>query len=186
VESTVADSAKGQLGTLATAIDAGCNADTGFGVSSTNPGQIQCVTDNAAVLTKYAKFLGKCYEKCENDYKDKKGDGGPNNGPNCLAADAGNDPIFDTCVGDSLAKATKKISLSPSVQGLVLPLVNGALDDASDALYNRSDPTDADPDTSSLTPCGTCGNGTREGAEECDLADDVLCGGPCNADCTCP
>jgi hypothetical protein len=135
----------------------------------------------SGVLTKYSKFLGKCYEKCENDYKDKKGDGGGNDDPNCLVTDAGNDPVFDTCASDALTKAQKKVTLGTTVAANVLPLVQGALDDASDGLYNRFDPVNPGGN-----PCGTCGDATREGAEECDGADDLACPGSCNANCTCP
>lgn len=180
VEASNADTAKGQLGALAAGIDAGCGIDTTKGAASTDPLQIDCVTDNAKILSKYSKFLGKCYEKCENDYKNKKGNGGDNDAENCLTTGA-NDPIFATCVSDGLAKATKKGPLSPSVASLVLPLVNLALDQASDALYNRFDPV-----VPGGNPCGTCGNATREGAEECDGGDDALCPGSCNTDCTCP
>jgi hypothetical protein len=33
---------------------------------------------------------------------------------------------------------------------------------------------------------GTCGDGTREGAEQCDGDDDDLCPGACGGDCRCP
>jgi len=73
-------------------------------------------------------------------------------------------------------------SLSPSVAGIVLPLLKTAVNDATDGLYNRFDPTS----TADASPCGNCGNATRQGAEECDGADAAACPGLCNADCTCP
>jgi len=35
-------------------------------------------------------------------------------------------------------------------------------------------------------PAGVCGNGVREGAEQCDGGDDKACPGKCKADCSCP
>lgn len=172
--------AKKTLPVLAALIDSACNTNLGGGTNSANPANIDCVTDNAKILTKYTKGLGKCYEKCENDYKDKKGNGGDNDDENCLVTGA-NDPTFATCVSDALAKAQKKAPLIPQVLAVVLPLVNSALDDANDSLYNRFDPTN--PNNS---PCGTCGDNTREGTEDCDGTDDAACPGSCNADCTCP
>jgi hypothetical protein len=179
---TEGDAVKAQLELLAAGIDAGCNIDTGLGTASTDPVQIACVVNNADTLSRYSKGLGKCYEKCENDYKDKKGNGGPNNDGNCLAGGGSADPEFAGCVSDSLAKAEKKNPLSTTVEGIVLGLVNTALNDASDGLYNRFDPAIGPPGN----PCGTCGNGFREGAEQCDGGDDALCPGSCSSDCSCP
>lgn len=178
VESTTeAASAKVQLGTLAGAIDFACGMDTGGG--PTDEVRIDCVTDQAKLLSKASQGIFKCQAKCENDFKNAKGNGGPTNAANCLALDGGADPIFNTCVGGALSKVVP--AMTPTVSGLVLPAVVDAVNNATDGLYNRFDPTS----TADASPCGSCGNGTREGAEECDLADDVLCGGPCNPDCTC-
>lgn len=174
--------AKVQLGGLASLINAACTLD-GFGASNADPVRIACVEQNAATLSFYSKSLFKCILKCENDFKDKKGNGGPSNGPDCNAADGGADPLFATCVSDGLTKAeTKKGPLSPSNASVLLPQINTAINNATNGLYNRSDPT-LGPDSN---PCGTCGNGSREGAEECDGGDDAACSGSCNADCTCP
>jgi hypothetical protein len=181
VEATVGFTAKVQLPILAAGLDAACNLDLGGGTNSTNPANMNCVAEQAAVLSKYSKFLGKCYEKCENDYKDKKGNGGPNDDPKCLVTNAGHDATFAPCATDGLAKATKKVSLNPSVVSGVLPVLHAALDLANNGLYNRFDPIVSDGN-----PCGTCGNGTREGAEECDGADATMCPGMCAAACTCP
>jgi hypothetical protein len=183
VISTDPGTAKDQLPLLATLIDGACANNLTLAPASTDPAMIDCVTDQAAALTKYTKFLGKCYEKCENDYKAKKGDGGGNDDPKCLVDDPGVDAVFQQCRDDALAKAQKKITLIPEI-GPTLGIIDTALNDANDGLYNRFDPVIGP--VAGSDPCGTCGNGTREGAEECDLADDVLCGGPCNTDCTCP
>ncbi|MBX3023719.1 hypothetical protein KF840_02300 [bacterium] len=179
VESAAASSAKGQLGLLATLIDLACGTD--LGVPNTDPARIKCATDQAKLMSKYAQGVFKCQAKCENDFKNSKGNGGPSNGAECKAGDVGAAPAFATCVSAGLGKVSPKFS--PSVAALV-PAINAVVNDATGGLYNRFDPTTADP---SASPCGTCGNATREGAEQCDGADDAFCGGPaCKPDCTCP
>jgi len=184
VESTtLSTAAKVQLGGLATLINVACSLDM-IGMSNSDPARIECVRQNAATLTAYGQGLFKCVGKCENDFKNKKGNGGPTNGPNCLAADAGADPNFNTCDSAALANAqAKQGNLSPSNAANLLPAVRSAINVATNGLYNRFDPTQVDP---AASPCGNCGNNTREGAEECDGTDDAACSGLCHADCTCP
>lgn len=172
--------AKVQLPALATLINGACTLD-GFGSSNTDPARMACVEQNAATLSTYSKGLFKCVSKCESDYKDKKGNGGPNNDPNCNSPSA--NAAFDTCDDAAFTKAVDKNgALSPSNASILLPQIRSAINDATNGLYNRFDPT-LGPEGN---PCGDCGNGTREGAEECDGADDAACSGSCNADCTCP
>ena len=171
--------AKVQLGTLAGAIDFACGTDNP-GTMPTDQVRIDCATDNAKLLSKVGQTVFKCQAKCENDFKNSKGNGGPNNGANCLALDPGADAAFNTCVNAGLSKVTP--SLSPSVNSVVLPLVVAAVNTATVGLYDRFDPTS----TADASPCGNCGNATREGAEECDGADAAACPGLCTADCTCP
>ncbi|HSP98938.1 MAG TPA: hypothetical protein VL049_17080 [Candidatus Dormibacteraeota bacterium] len=173
---TLAD-AKVNLGILAAAIDASCATD--LGGLPTDQARIDCAFNNAKALSKYGQGLFKCQQKCELDLKDKKGDGGLTNDPNCLVGVMGSDPAFNTCAASALTKAG---TLSPTVASGVVPLVQVAINTATDGLFNRFDPTST-PDAS---PCGTCGNATREGAEECDGADAALCPGLCHTDCTCP
>ncbi len=168
---------KSQLGLLQTGIDAACGTDTG--AMQTDQARIDCVANNAAVLVKYAKGLVKCQEKCENDYKDKKGNGGLDNGNSCLSATMGADPVFTTCDNAALTKAG---TLTPVVNALVLPALRSTVNDANKGLYDRFDPTCSPSDN----PCGTCGDNTREGSEECDGTDDAACAGSCAANCTCP
>jgi hypothetical protein len=176
--------AKVQLGALAALINAACATD-GVGSSNADPLRIACVEQNAATLSRYSKGLFKCVSKCENDFKNKKGNGGPTNGPNCLSQDPGVNGDFDACDDEALLKAIdKEGALTSSNISLLLPQIRDAINDATNLLYNRSDPTlPLDPESS---PCGSCGNAIREGAEECDGGDDAACSGSCNADCTCP
>jgi len=170
-------SPKGQLGLLAAAIDLGCSLT--LGGANTDEARIDCVTTNAKLMTKYSQGLFKCQQKCELDVKDKKGNGGTTNGDECMSG-LSTDANFLAC--DTKAGSKVIPLMDPNVVGAVLPLVRAAINTATDGLFNREDPTGT-PDSS---PCGNCGNVTREGAEECDGADDALCPGACNADCTCP
>jgi len=180
LEAVSATSAKGQLGILAAAIDGSCATDLAI-MDNTDPARIACVVDQAKLMSKYAQGVFKCQAKCENDFKDSKGNGGLSNGVDCAAGNVGADANFTTCVNAVLGKVSP--DLSPSVAALV-PVLNGVINDATAALYDRADPTSVDP---AASPCGTCGNATREGAEECDGADNAFCGGPaCTANCTCP
>ncbi len=177
IEAVTATSPKGQLGLLAGAIDAGCGVDTGG--LTTDQVRIDCVKDQVKLASKYGAAVFKCEGKCEVDFKDKKGNGGGNNGNNCLAGAAGVDANLTACVAKTLGKIAPK--LSPSLAALP-GVLNGVINDATSGLFDRFDPTST-PDAS---PCGNCGNATREGAEECDGADAAACPGLCATDCTCP
>jgi hypothetical protein len=177
VKAVTPSSAKGQLGLLATGIDGACGVDTGAG--PTDAARIDCVKAQVKLASKYGSAVFKCEGKCEVDFKDKKGNGGPSNGPDCLAGDGGADANFTACVNKTLSKIAP--NLSPSLAGLP-GVLNGVINSATAGLYDRFDPTST-PDAS---PCGNCGNATREGAEECDGADAAACPGLCATDCTCP
>lgn len=168
--------AKTQLGLLAVGVDVLCATDTG-NPDPTSDVRKDCVTDNVKVLTKYAQAAFKCEGKCQNDFKNKKGNGGPNNGPNCLAGNGGADANFNACVNKALTKVTSPVALN-----LISAALNKAVNDAVGGLYDRFDPTS----TPEASPCGTCGDATRAGAEECDGADAAACPGLCKPDCTCP
>ena len=167
---------KGQLPTLSLLIDNACGTATGK--PGTDPIRIACVADNAKALTKYAQGLFKCEGKCENDFKNKIGNGGFDNSDVCSAASS-TDANFTACVSAALAKAGTP---SPNVVTGLVGALNSVIDSATAGLYDRSDPT-AGPGAS---PCGNCGNNSREGAEECDGTDNAACPGMCQSDCTCP
>lgn len=171
-----ATGAKAQLGTLAAGVDLACTLATGNN-DPTSDVRKDCVTDNVKLLIKYAQAAFKCEGKCQNDFKNKKGNGGPNNGPNCLAGNGGADANFNACVNKALTKVTSPVALN-----LISAALNKAVNDAVGGLYDRFDPTST-PDAS---PCGTCGDATRAGAEVCDGADATACPGLCKPDCTCP
>jgi hypothetical protein len=177
-QTTGSTSPKVQLGTLAAGIDLACSFDLP-GTTQMSPERLECLSDNAAALSKYSQKLFKCQAKCENDYKGNKGGGGLTNGAECQSGAAGAAPEFDTCDDEALLKAG---TMTPTVAGLVLPQVRSAINTATAGLYNRSDPTQGPAGN----PCGSCGNGIRQGAEECDGADAAACPGLCAADCNCP
>ncbi len=170
-------SAKGQLGLLAGVIDIACGAT--HGGMNTDQVRIDCVTDNAKALSKYSAGLFKCEQKCELDVKAKIGNGGTTNGNECQVDEAGVDPAFAACATAAQSKAAIP---DANVVASVLPLVKTAVNDATDGLFNREDPTG----TPEASPCGNCGNNSREGSEECDGTSDVACPGSCATDCTCP
>lgn len=110
-----------QLGILQALLDAIC-ADN------------QCTVDQASRGLAYAKGLLKCIEKCENDYKNKKGDGGPNDDlMKCVPA--GGDANFMGCTAKALAKGTKKGPLD----ALLKSGIDTAVNDAQNDLYNEDD-----------------------------------------------
>jgi hypothetical protein len=99
----------------------------------------QCDTNACTVLQgtiglAYAKALLKCIEKCENDYKDKKGNGG---GDDLLTkcSPTGGDANFTACSGKALAKGQAKGPLNPGVK----VAIDSAIADASNDLYNQDD-----------------------------------------------
>jgi hypothetical protein len=122
----------------------------------------KCVFAEVKRLNKLTQGLGKCYAKCENDYKDKKGNGGGtessdncsaggrcvgglNAGATCFADancnslncdDSFSDPNFRLCSDKALAKAIKKTPWPSLVEALVLPAVLEQLNGANDATYN--------------------------------------------------
>jgi len=104
----------------------------------TDPAVMQCVADQSAALASYAKRIFKCESKCENDYKDKKGNGGPDDDTaRCAAGDAGADANFELCVNAALTKTNDKFDPDP-LPGLVTG-VNDALAEANNDLYNECD-----------------------------------------------
>ncbi len=173
VESTSATAAKAQIGLLALAVDGGC-AGTG---APDSDARIDCVEDATKQLAKYASSLFKCEQTCEADVTGKKGGGATTNAPVCLTG-GGAHPSLAACEQKAAAKVTNVSAVT------VRPLVAGVVDDATNGLFNREDATDPASPAGTLSPCGTCGNGAREGTEDCDGAALGACEA-CAADCTC-
>lgn len=112
--------------------------------SGTPDEQNDCGVDMASRIGKYAKALFACLGKCENDYKNKKGNGGPNDGPNCTldadgtAPNTSGDALFDACVDKARTKAEKKAAFSPPIVGVV-SLIHSALNDANTDVFNENE-----------------------------------------------
>jgi hypothetical protein len=175
-----AGGAKTQVTVLGGLIGANCVTHLGLPAgTSADEVAIKCALNDAKRLSKYAKGVNKCVELCENDYKDKKGNGGPTDDPVCDVTAPGG--AFADCLAKKADKALEKV-IAPGNSGFVVGLIDTALNDAAQDLYNKDDPT-TDPD---VNVCGTCGDNVREGSEECDGGDDDACAGSCNANCTCP
>ncbi len=176
-----AGGAKAQIGLLGAFIAGSCATFTGLPAG--DAATIACAANDSGRLSKGAKGLNKCLELCENDYKvpNKKGGGGVTDAAVCNP-DGSGDPNFNLCLSKKRDKQFAKI-LAPGNSGFVAGLVNSALSTASTDLYNKNDPAFPDPD---VNVCGTCGDNTREGTEDCDGTDDSACVGTCNTDCTCP
>ena len=115
-----------------------------------DPKEEKCVATLIKSLDLYTKGIGLCQWKCENDYKGKKGGGGPNDDDNChVASYAGTTPtpdaVMTACADKVLSKLTKKYpaGLPDFFETLVMPVVVDQINVGNDAYYNN--------------PTGNCG-----------------------------
>jgi hypothetical protein len=83
----------------------------------------------------YGKGVFKCMEKCENDYKDKKGNGGGTDDLDQCNPETSAEPNFNDCASKALDKANKKGTLKAAV----IAALDAALGDANNDLYNEND-----------------------------------------------
>jgi hypothetical protein len=104
----------------------------------------KCVTTLVKTFSVFTKAIGTCSWKCENDYRDKKGNGGPNDDDNC-SIDLGYattsptpDPNMTVCADKALAKMLKKYpgGLPSLLDGVVMPIVADQLNSGNDIYYN--------------------------------------------------
>jgi hypothetical protein len=130
-----------QLGLLRNAAINGCDVSCA-GEPSHKIGKCEgkCVDDIVKRFTKMTLGMAKCLEKCENDYKDKKGNGGPTDLGNCEVAQTlgDQDANFFACTEKVFEKAEKKAAWPTGIAG-ILPIVIGSLNDGNDAGYNSPD-----------------------------------------------
>jgi len=173
-EATGPNAIKGQLGLLSVLVDGGC---AGEGAPD-GAARIDCVKTAVSQLSKYASTVSKCQQKCELDATGKKGGGAATNAGVCSVDGVDVHPSITDC------EAKAALKLTQSVAAGLAPVVTALLNDANDSLFNREDATDPDSPAGALSPCGTCGNGVREGTEACDGADLGVCGA-CQSDCAC-
>lgn len=108
--------------------------DTLQGVLTAFCADNQCTVDQGSRAASYAKGLFKCIAKCENDYKDKKGNGGGDDlTSKCVVATG--DANFQACITKAITKAEKKGPLNATIRAAV----EGAIQDASHDTYNEDD-----------------------------------------------
>ena len=129
-----------QLGLLRNAAINGCDASCA-GEPSHKIGKCEgkCVDDIVKRFTKMTLGMAKCLEKCENDYKDKKGNGGPTDLGNCEVAQTlgDQDHNFFNCITKVFWKAQGKSGWPAGIAG-ILPIVINDLNEGNDAAYNSA------------------------------------------------
>ena len=91
-----------------------------------------CVAAAKLVLV-YANAFGKCQTACENDYKNKKGNGGPND--DLARCGFSGDPKAVICIAKAKAKFFDKATSWPAAAVLV-GAVDSIIDQQSDALFD--------------------------------------------------
>lgn len=133
-------STKTQIQALAVLLAAlsGCNtAGTGSAKD-----QNKCEAALVKVISGYAAAIYKCEVACENDYKNKKGNGGGTDAPACDlnagATGGAGDANFNACITKAYTKATK-VPFNAGIQSAVLPQLATALNDANNDLNNQND-----------------------------------------------
>jgi hypothetical protein len=87
----------------------------------------------AKVIASYAAAFGRCQTSCENDYKDKKGDGGPDDDP--LRCGPTGDPAAVACIDKAADKFVRKTA-TWSLADAVRSAVEATIDTQTDALFN--------------------------------------------------
>lgn len=163
---------RAQLGLLTTVLDAACASEG----TTSSAARIACVEEAAEQLAKYGDGVFKCVRKCETDHKGTKGGGALTNAGACVIGTGSVE--VNACEDKPASKLISPVAIAVS------PLVAQLIGDAATSLFNREDATDPDSPAGTLTPCGTCGNDTREGVEVCDGTALGTCD-VCAADCTC-
>lgn len=129
-------STKAQIDLLASALGAvgGCGMDA-------DPAKCQATLNKT--VAGYAAAIQKCELGCENDYSNKKGNGGPVDSTvacslNAAGTGSVGDVNFSACIDKAYAKATKT-PLPALVTSVVLPALSTALNDANNDLNNEND-----------------------------------------------
>jgi hypothetical protein len=93
-----------------------------------------CV-DAGKVIAKFADAFGKCLTACENDYKDKKGNGGTDD--DTLRCGFTGDPAAAACIAKARDKFDDKTGDWP-FGSAVRDTVEGTIDVQTDALFNAA------------------------------------------------
>lgn len=139
-QAATAPATRTQINTLAVALGAlsGCG-DPMDDVKT----QQKCQNAEVKRISSYAAAIQKCQLACENDFSNKKGNGGTSDAIGACSLNAGatagtGDANFNACIGKAYAKATKT-PIPANVTLLVMPALSTALTDANNDLNNEND-----------------------------------------------
>ena len=94
----------------------------------------KCIAGKIGIIAKLVGAIQKCQTDCENDYKDKKGNGGPTDTSVCAWTAANMNANFKACTDKAVAKATKDGTVpfpntfAAIVPGLLQPTINVGVD----------------------------------------------------------
>jgi hypothetical protein len=91
-----------------------------------------CVADAKAIAA-FAAAFGKCQTLCENDYKDKKGNGGHDD--DASRCDPNGDPAAVACIDKATNRFLEKAATWP-LGALVPGAILNTIDPQSDGLFN--------------------------------------------------
>lgn len=94
-----------------------------------------CKADGKLIFD-FIKAVSACQTACENDYKDKKGNGGPTD--STTLCEANGNLTTQACVLKAFAKFSDKADTWPSTQ-LAAIFVIDEVDDLNDGLFNAPD-----------------------------------------------
>ena len=135
----VLGSTKGQIDTLAVAL----GALAGCGAQPTVKDQQKCQAAENKRIAGYAAAIQKCQLACENDYKNKKGNGAPSDSTTACSLNANStastgDANFDACIVKAYGKLTKT-PLPVGEATVILPALSTALNDANNDINNEND-----------------------------------------------
>jgi hypothetical protein len=133
-------STKSQIQTLAVVLGAVSDCNTA-GTGSAKD-QNKCQAGVVKAVSGYAAAIYKCEIACENDYKNKKGNGAGTDAGACDLNGSGTggagDVNFNACIDKAFAKATK-VPFSNGVTTVILPNLSTALNDANNDINNQDD-----------------------------------------------
>ena len=139
-QAATAPATRTQINTLAVALGAlsGCG-DPMDDVKT----QQKCQNAEVKRISSYAAAIQKCQLACENDFSNKKGNGGTSDSIGACSLNAGatagtGDANFNACIGKAYAKATKT-PIPANVTLLVMPALSTALTDANNDVNNEND-----------------------------------------------
>ena len=108
-----------------------------------NADPLKCQAAEVKRVSSYAFAIQKCQLACENDYKNKKGNGAPSDSTTACSLNANStastgDANFDACIVKAYGKLTKT-PLPVGEATVILPPLSTALNDANNDINNEND-----------------------------------------------